>query len=77
MIKIENDCSCCERCGNCGAKRQKHLYCDNCKREVEMVFKMFGVTTDYLCEECLKDYCDSMTQFYTVDDFNDEVEEDV
>lgn len=42
-----------------------------------MVFKMFGVTTDYLCEECLKDYCDSMTQFYTVDDFNDEGEEDV
>ena len=49
MVKLENDCSCCERCGNCGLKKQPHLYCDSCGNETDTLFKLQGIEKEYIC----------------------------
>lgn len=53
--KYENDCVACpdgQPCmGNsCPNRNVKHLYCDECKNEVE---KLYIVGNEELCEECL------------------------
>lgn len=76
MVKLENDCSCCERCGNCGLRKQPHLYCDSCGNETNTLFKLQGVETEYLCNDCLQEYIQSIMQTFTVEDFIEENESD-
>lgn len=54
MVRIENDCVCCDLpCIDCGRKRTPHYYCDRCKQEAGLY--IYG--DEELCEECLlKEY---------------------
>lgn len=67
VVKIENDCSCCEQCRNCGAKRVLHYYCDTCGEEVSGDKKLIrfqknsGLDDSWMCEECFNKVIDSMT----------------
>ena len=67
MVKIENDCCCCERCGNCGAKRVPHVYCDGCGAEVSGDEKLIrfkkssGLDDSWMCKECFNKVIDSLT----------------
>lgn len=70
MVSYENDCCNCDiPCTNCGLKSQPHLYCDSCGEESDILYRIQGVETDYLCEDCLKEYIDTITKSYTIDDF--------
>lgn len=53
MVRYENDCvDCGLPClgSACPNRNVKHLYCDNCKSEVE---ELYEYDDSELCEECL------------------------
>ena len=53
MVRYENDCvDCGLPCleSACPNQNVKHLYCDNCKSEVE---ELYEYDDSELCEECL------------------------
>lgn len=52
MIKYENDCVGCERCGHCGRDKTPYLYCDNCKECDDELYEFDG---EELCIECIKE----------------------
>lgn len=58
MIKFENDCVGCEHCGCCGRDHVPYMYCDKCEAQVEELF----ITDDgQLCEDCLKESFEKIT----------------
>jgi hypothetical protein len=52
MITYEDNCVFCPHCINCGRKRQKVYYCDNCKESTDELYEYEGAQ---LCEGCLLD----------------------
>jgi hypothetical protein len=52
MIKIENDCVCCDiPCIDCGRKRTPHYYCDKCKEETTI----YEYEDGQYCIDCIKE----------------------
>ena len=58
MIKYENDCVGCERCGHCGRDKTPYLYCDECHESYEELYNYDG---EELCEHCLLEKFDKIT----------------
>ena len=59
MVKYENECCNCDvPCSNCGRKRVKHLYCDNCGADVEELYNYFFIE---LCEKCVLERFEKIT----------------
>ena len=50
MIDYEDNCVCCDRCVECGRKRQLVMYCDRCECVTEELYEYEG---EQLCGECL------------------------
>ena len=53
MVKYEDECvHCADRCigSSCPNRNVKHLYCDECKEEVEELYDYDGTE---LCEKCM------------------------
>lgn len=53
-VKGEDCVGCPQGCGGCGRKHRSvaHLYCDDCNKEFETLYKYDG---DQLCKSCLAD----------------------
>ena len=66
MIKYENECCGCATenypClgSSCPNRNVKHLYCDECKNDVELLYN-YG--SEELCEDCLKNSLERITLF--------------
>ena len=64
MIKYENECCGCATesypClgSACPNRNVKHLYCDKCKDDVELLYNYDG---EGLCEDCLKNSFEKIT----------------
>ena len=55
MVEFEDDCVGCDygSCvGCCYSGKSAHLYCDDCKEEIEILYEYDGKE---LCEDCLRE----------------------
>ena len=58
MIRIENDCVCCDLpCIDCGRKRTPHYYCDKCECEYETIYHF---NDGEYCIDCIQDMLDEV-----------------
>lgn len=59
MKRIENDCVFCDRCYHCGRDSALHIYCDECKEEIDSFDTFYSIDSLDLCERCFTVlYCD-------------------